>query len=545
MMLDEVATDGRAGCGRFAVRIGAILVLAAAVRLWDLRGQPLTMDEVVEASIARCPASDIVGYADGFPPLFHLTLKAWTKVVPDAEMGRWISVIAGVAAVYAVGRWAQGELGDAAGLVAAGLLAISPLHVYFSQEMRAYSLYMCFVAYAMKFFFAALKSDRVRDWTGFVIAVTMGVYTHYYTAVAAGVMALVFVGRWSRLASLRRGMTAFAVLGLGCLPAAIVLVPGDVGYQETYGAQTSFVAAAGHTVYALFAGYSLGPSLSELHSASLREAAVEAAPWVCVIAIAAGWLLAIGAKDLRERPAGLAVAFIAAASIPLIGMLGAIAGVGFKVRYWSWVLLPVVVWLAAGIARGWRGRAAWVTRSAVAALAAMQVTAVSNRFESPRYANEDVRSTAQRIADQSSPATPVFVVAEYMAPAVRYYLNGPPTLYHWLPRMAHAASDEPLRRVEGAWFVYPPRPEDVRKSPAFDDAAIATWRAAVVGRADEGGHFWLIYTRAFHGDPGGRLLKRLTDDRWIEHASSFAGVELYRGTVPADRRELTSEELAR
>ena len=40
--------------------------------------------------------------------------------------------------------------------------------------------------------------------------------------------------------------------------------------------------------------------------------------------------------------------------------------------------------------------------------------------------------------------------------------------------------------------------------------------------------FWLFYTREFHEDPDGVLMRQLQDAARITPASEFAGVKLYR-----------------
>jgi hypothetical protein len=487
------------------------------------------MDEVAEASIARCPAADIVGYADGFPPLFHLTLAGWSRVVPTPESGRWISVAAGVAAVYAVGRWARGLLGESGGVVAAGLAAVSPLHIYLSQEMRAYSMYLCFVAWALMFFFAALGDDRARNWAGFVLFMAAGVYTHYYAAAAGLVLGLVFVGRRRSWADLRRGAVAFAALFVICLPLAVLLLPNDVKYQGTYADKPSFTSTLAHTGYALWTGFSLGPSLRELHDMAMWDAAIRISPWGAVILAAGGALLVLGWRELGARTNGWAVAFLAVASAPIIGILGNAAGVGFKVQYWSWIVFPLMVWLAAGVVRGWSGRARPLVAVACAAVVGLQLLAVFNRAANPHYANEDLRSATALIVAEGSPTTPVFVAADYLAPVVRYYLAGPSALHNWLPHMPrHAVRAGVEAEARQGRVVVPISADGAVHDGLRDESAP---RLSLDEALHSGREFWFVYSRPFHGDPQGELLKQLGSAGRIEPVAKLAGVDVYR--VPA------------
>jgi hypothetical protein len=519
-------------------RIGLPLVLLAALalRMHGLQGNSLSSDEIIETSIARLPIQEIIAYPDGFPPLYHLLLAAWTQVFPFPESGRWLSVITGVAAVYAVARWAAQSVSLQAGLFAAVLAAVSPLHVYLSQEMRAYSLYICCSSFALMFFFAALRNDNSKNWFGFVISAALAVNTHYYAALLVALLALVLVFYRPHWAQMRHGLIAFIALGI-CSAPAIGLLPGDVAYQsEGFAAKAPLLATLGHTAYAFFAGFSLGPSLSELHMLSLPDAAALAAPWVAAFALVGIWLLAYGWQELRRRPFGRSIVFLAVASAPIIGIAGEMAGVGPKVRYWSWILMPLLVWLAAGAARGWRGRGRWPTRIAFAVLVGLQLFAIWNSHVIPKYSIEDIRSTAAYLESHADADDPIFVVADYMAPPLRYYLNGPGTLKNWLPHVDTAASSQYSARESGSsphkWLVHPRTEQDVRGTAPFDDAAIREWLGAVRSLAADDGRFWLVYSRPFHGDRDGKLLTLLQEGNRVVLDHEFAGVKLYRGQIP-------------
>jgi len=527
------------GAASFAHHRAWLLVILAAallLRVWGLQDQSLSSDEIVEASIARLDAQEIVAYPDGFPPLYHLLLAGWLRAFPAPEMGRCLSVLAGMATVYAVFRWARHSAGDAAGLFAAGLLAVTPLHVYFSQEMRAYALYLCLAGFALMFFFEALTTNRAKSWLGFVASAALAVNTHYYAALMAALLGGVLLFSRPAWTTMRRGLLAFTALACCSLPA-MALLPGDVAYQsDGFAAKAPLLATLGHTAYAFFAGYSLGPSLAELHVLPMREAAAEAAPWILALGAIGGLLLWHGWQELRRQPLGIAIIFLAVASAPIIGFAGSLADVGPKVRYWAWILLPVIVWLAAGVARGWHTRSGRITQAAFVALVSIQLFAIASRHANPRYANEDIRRAAEYLQQDPSRKAPVFVVSDYMAPPVRYYLNGERTLDNWLPYLSHEprALYEPGGEASAPlpWLVHPRSEDEVRGSAPLDDAALAEWLATVKSLAGEDGRFWLIYSRAFHGDLQAKMLSYLNEHSWIAHEREFSGVVLYRGRTP-------------
>ena len=128
------------------MRIGpqsSVLILAAALRCYRLDGQSLWYDEGVSAfmttrgpvEIARAAAADI------HPPLYYWLLAGWAVPFGNGEIAlRALSVVLGTASVWVVWRLGRALYGEAVGLTAAALLAISPLAVQYSQEVRMYAL---------------------------------------------------------------------------------------------------------------------------------------------------------------------------------------------------------------------------------------------------------------------------------------------------------------------------------------------------------------------------------------------------------------------
>src|SRR5687768_7349691 len=120
----------------------ALLALGLLIRVWHLSGQSLSHDEVTELLIARRGISDIIHTTDGLPPLYNLLLHASLSLFADDVAGRSLSVLFGMLSIYVVWLLAREIGGDRIGLWTALLIAVSPLHIWYSQEGRAYALYL-------------------------------------------------------------------------------------------------------------------------------------------------------------------------------------------------------------------------------------------------------------------------------------------------------------------------------------------------------------------------------------------------------------------
>jgi len=122
-----------------------VVLLAFAVRMHQLTSQSLWGAEGLQLQqaaqplttlLSGQPASDAAYSAGWTGPLFSLLLAALQVALGDAnELGRVAALWLGVLAVPLIYRLGREVVGVRAGMGAALLLALSPIHVWFSQEV--------------------------------------------------------------------------------------------------------------------------------------------------------------------------------------------------------------------------------------------------------------------------------------------------------------------------------------------------------------------------------------------------------------------------
>ncbi len=487
----------------FSSCLAVIVVGAFVIRAWNLSAQPLGMDELAEMQVRSQTFVEAATRADSMPPLYPLLLKAWSTVWPSDIAGRWLSVAMGVATVAVVATlWAR-CVGPPLALIVAALLAIAPLHVYYSQYVRSYVFLFFWSAVTLGALAAAVKSNRKSDWLLFAIGSLGGLYTHYYFAIFWIVMAL--LGGWcsGRWRPSRPWWVTCVSIGLLALPL-IGFVQSDLNYQKSLrDARPMNVAAFGYTYLSMATGYCIGPSKTELQQISAREAMVSGAPISAVVGFIflslGGW----GAVALRRQRLLLPVLVLVFVPVFAIGLLGRVAGVTYNPRFVVWSLPPLLLLLAAGILEG---RRSWIVRAGMLTLVLVSSLAIYNRQSVARYQNEDVRSLGVYLTTQTAEQAPVFVVANYMTDLVAHYLPN-----EWSVGGLPDPDDEALSSDSTSEVDH-----------AFD---------ALVDELPSGGSYWLVYTRPFHGDPEGKLLSRLRNEGTIEKREAFTGIVLYRGRL--------------
>ena len=188
-------SSGRSSRRSDALLVALLTLLSLLLRTARLDFQPLWWDEGYSVWFAHQPLGDMLRLTalDIHPPLYYALLGGWSQLFGLGPVAlRWLSVAAGIAAVpliYLVGYWLSGRR---VGLAAAFLLAINPLHIYYSQEVRMYALVVLWSLLAIG---AAGRwlglGRRIRGDTqpagwgwlaGYVAAITLAVYSQYYAA---------------------------------------------------------------------------------------------------------------------------------------------------------------------------------------------------------------------------------------------------------------------------------------------------------------------------------------------------------------------------
>jgi 4-amino-4-deoxy-L-arabinose transferase-like glycosyltransferase len=363
-----------------------VLVLALCLRVWGLTAQGFTADELTELNMTHLSIGATVTAGDGFPPLYNLLLRGWLDLFGSVEAARWLSLLLGVLAVPATYRFGAVLAGDRVGRWAALLLAVSPVHVWYSQEVRAYALYILLAAVALWRFELARRSDRFQDWAWYVVAAGAGMYTHYYFGflILALITADVLIHRapWKRL------MVAHGVLALLAAPL-LLLLGADLGVQMNWPDRGGppGLATLGYTFFNFVAGYSLGPSLRELTVLTPGAAVREALLWALPVWVVTVYLFVEGAVDAEWQTAWRRSAVLVVLPIALCGGLAYALDVGYKPRYVVWCIVPFVVLMAIGLTG--KGRRAGRLFALFVLLATSAVALVHRRLDE-RYVNRDV-----------------------------------------------------------------------------------------------------------------------------------------------------------
>jgi len=418
-----------------------LLLLAFALRLHHLGGESLWYDETVSVHLARLPAPAMLAHTAGdiHPPGYYLLLHGWQWLTrPSLAHGleflfAWPSLLCGMLAVALVYPLGRRLLGAPAALLAALFAAADPFQIWYSQEVRMYTLG---AALGLFCFWATLQAfSRPRAWRwllAYALAAAAGLYTLYYFAfllIALNGVALFLFwraargeARGARLDNSQfegretRGEARPPTLLVWLLTQLSVLLlflpwlpifwrqavdPPVPPWRAPWPDLAAFARSLGEAAAALLVG---------------QSPPAEAA-WP--FALLAAGLCAVFALRQWRRP-GLAVLIYLTVPLALIVGLTLLVTPIYHVRYLSFVAAAFPLVSAGVTVDLWRWR-----RWAGAGLAALLVLAASASLRAfwtnPLYAADDHRGAVARIAAGWRPGDALLANAGWIYPVLLTY----------------------------------------------------------------------------------------------------------------------------
>jgi hypothetical protein len=214
--------------------LAALVLLAALLRLATLTEQSFWYDEsfmpvhVLHTGLGATLKA--VVHSENTPPLWYLLAFLDVRLFGDGALAlRLPSALAGIATVPVV--WAIGnELsGRRAALIGAAVVAVDPLFLWYSQEARAYALFVLFAALAMFCFVRLLDAPSGKRAAWFALSGALALLTHYFAVFLLIPMVLLLLRERSARRAALPAAGALVLVGLALLP--LISAQGGHGTQ--------------------------------------------------------------------------------------------------------------------------------------------------------------------------------------------------------------------------------------------------------------------------------------------------------------------------
>lgn len=214
--------------------LAALIAAAAALRLSTLGLQSFWYDEAftpvhtLHASLTATLSA--VAHTENSPPLWYLLEWALARVLGSGVVAlRLLSAIAGilcVAVAWAIGSELQGRR---TAIVCAALVASNPLLVWYSQEARAYGLFVLMSALSMLCFLRARRDPSPGRMAAFALAGSLALLTHYFSVFLLIPMCLWLLWQPASRRAALGAVAAIGVVGAALIP--LILTQGGHGTQ--------------------------------------------------------------------------------------------------------------------------------------------------------------------------------------------------------------------------------------------------------------------------------------------------------------------------
>jgi len=461
--------------------IVAIMVLAAALRFFRLGAQSLWVDEILTLIVATpkpgFPLGQLLLHNIHGP--LHTFVVAMMRTV--SENDAWLrlpSAVAGVLAVPLLYRWVRPRFGSHVALWSALLLAVNPLHIHYSQELRNYAFAVCFVLASCVLLDRLCERWSIGRAAAFALCVAASVLCNFSACFAFLVQAVVFVkSSASRGRAVARWVLITALVALITSPwiyrvttyvdfgkLATPVEPGTLAPSQRLRGDTTFRwESIPYTFYAYSVGFALGPTLSEMHG-DVRSAMLNHRAAIAWTALLFGSLAVAGVAGAARPPKGSAWRSLEPVLYVLVPLAATLLlnwqnAKAFNVRYVLTGLPMFLALVAVGIHRLRR-------EPRVLAMIFVLTTsgfALFSYYTDPSRQKEDVRDATRAVEANLKPGECIFAPTVWQIVA-HYQTTAAPL--HYVYREPAGVMDRQLQELYAScpsfWYV--------RARPWVDDA---------------------------------------------------------------------------
>ncbi len=370
------------------------LCIAAGLRFWQLGHNSLWVDELASLTTALPPLSQIPAAAlrhNAFePPLYFWLLHGVIRTlgVSDGAL-RLISAVAGTLTVpvfWLLVRDLSRNVSMAG--TAALLLAVNPLHIWYSQEARPYALLVCLGTAALLCLARALERDQRGWWIAFAVLSAVTILCH-----VTGVVYLLVGGIWTLYARGLRGLSRFAVAAVGTflltLPFLLTLMAAVRHATGTGSPERPLTGLeVPYSLFTYLAGYSFGPPVREIQDLGWSGAVANHPLQTVFAGMVLLVLCVLVGRARSRRMVVFATWLLAPLALTIVGSL--LTTKSFNVRY----VLPGLVGFLGLIAIALDGLRPALRAIGLGLVVGLSLYADAQWFTSSVYWKDDSRTVA-------------------------------------------------------------------------------------------------------------------------------------------------------
>lgn len=499
------------------VLVVCVLMLGAALRLYRLDFQSLWLDEGITVAAASQHFRSIIFQPmdPNILPLYYPMIHGLFKLGRSEQLLRLPSVLAGLLSIALMYGIVGRLLDRGTGALGAMLMAISPFHLWYSQEGRPYALLLCLALLSLWLLQQRCAHPANPWWRYGFMALTAAVFYCHVLGIAWLAVLSIYLLCSPGHVSRRQWCVDLCGILVLIAPGAYRLAVLPPGVSADTRQEFAFVSFVAYTIWAFGTGYSLGPTLAELHRPDRLHLVLSYWPLVVPSGCVFFGVFLWGYIQLARQSRGSLFFQASWFAVPLgLALLAArFTTHSFNVRY-AILSFPAFV---TGVAFGLKNLPTGVVRLvAVWVMVGISAASAWNYHFQARYQRENVREAGRYLTTQALDHDLIILNASYNEYTLQYYYAGKRavSIVGYPPHDRRIVNTNLLHKV----------PASVPSSQVAHDM-----KHLVATRT----RFWLFLSRTFDSDPQGFLRSFCDTTYFRELLLSWNGVELLLYRVPA------------
>lgn len=416
---------------RDSIIIFCLFAFSLALRIFHLDKQSLWLDEaVIYTQISKGDIFQVIASIEGhLGPFYHIILYFFTKLAGFSEWAlRFPSAIYGSVSVAIVFLIAQKIIDRKSAFIASFLMMFSPLHIWYSQEARMYSLWIMLLLFLCYIFILLTEKPTKKRWILFTIVSILSIWTYLNTAFFFTGLFLFILLQYKQYKKL------FIAFTISMITVIISFYPGIIAFlnKEAMGIGSTRSTGVFDLAYAFLTfcfGTTFGPPLVEIRqlksqlgtNGAVRELASQYGTLLLPSIIAAAGLIIYSLFKLIKHHSGKEKAFfisILLAPASIIFLVAFFTGsIPFNVRYVLCALPFFYMFIAIGI-RYLSGMKLIISFAAIFFILSISLY---NHYENPSYAKVEMNKAIPYVSERMKENDKAILFYEHARVVLEYY----------------------------------------------------------------------------------------------------------------------------
>ena len=410
-----------------------VSMLALALRLYGLGEENLWIDEIHQVQVSSQSIPEIIqNYRPDSPlavtdqaPLSLLVSHFFIRSQDSEFFARLPSMFFGTLGIAAFYLLVRQIASIPTAMLATLFLALSPLHIWYSQEARWYAQWSLFTTLSYLALIRTEKSSSLAAWAAYAGTTLANIYTFIYAPFIVAAQGLSLVRRQHLQRIPRRNLAVFSTVIAVVFVAAWPVLWMIVGTVQAGGAdsgtlRSSSILEIPYTFLTFSTGLTVGPDLRYLHGSPGPGQILASYPETLLVFLVFAPIAAWGLFKAWRDP-DLSSWILPWLFVPILlvfGMSGMVTRMTFQVRY-AFVSLPAFVLVVAIGVVSLKRRTAWLAATAILALTSLSLL---NFYSNPEYDKADVRGAVDYVRSHDSESHQIMFIGQIVE-AMQHYAS--------------------------------------------------------------------------------------------------------------------------